>query len=158
MGLRVDIEFALAAAQDENDDVGAAALRLVQCAVRDRDRVAKTSAGGAVCEDAQIAQIVRQMIAQREASAAEYDVSGEPDLARREREEIGVLQSILPAPMSQSKVEHMAMSVIEAAGATGLKDLGRCLGEVKQRTIDPDSVARISAAVKQRLTAQCESD
>lgn len=158
MGLRVQIESALAAAQDENDHVGVGALRLAQCAVRDRDRVNKGAGAEAGCEDRQIAEIINQMIAQRVASAADYERSGRLELAERELQELAVLRGLLPEPLNDSQVRAIAEDVVDDLKARGLKDLGRCVAEVKRRAGGVDANApQVSAVIKQMLNTRAES-
>ncbi len=140
MGLRVDIDAALAAAQDEGDAVGTAALRLAQCAIRDRDRSETSANGERGCEDALIVDILKQMIEQCEAQAKDYEESGRPDLAEQERDEAEVLRGLLPRPMDEATLRELANTVIRDLGASGLKDVGRAVGEMKCRAgsrLDP---------------------
>ncbi len=152
MDLRVQIDSALAAAQDEQDEVGASTLRLVQCAIRDRDRVSKTADGDAGCEDAQIAQIILQMIRQRDESAESYEQSGRLDMAERERQEAEVLRALVPAPLDEGQVRQLAAEVVEDLEAHGLKDVGRCVAEVKKRGGGAVDGAQAGAAVRDLLT------
>lgn len=157
MGLRVDIDSALAAAQDESDEIAAATLRLVQCAIRDRDRVVKGADGKNGCEDGYIADMIAQMIRQRQDSATGYEAAGQADMAQRELEEIAVLSSLLPRPMTPAQVTKIAQGVVEELQAEGLKDAGRCIAEAKRRAGAGADGSQLCTAIKQLLAASPDS-
>ena len=62
--------------QDDPQGVRARTLRLVKCAMRDRDVTARTQGQCEGCEDTDVRKLLETMVAQREISAREYDESG----------------------------------------------------------------------------------
>jgi uncharacterized protein len=54
-------------------------------------------------------------------------------LAQQEREEIVVIEGFLPNQLDQSEVEAAVVVVIGETGATGLKDMGRVMGVLRER-------------------------
>lgn len=129
VALRARLSAALEAVVD--DPVRAATLRLVKCAIRDRDISAHASDRCGGCGDDEIYALIATMVEQRQTSIKTYEANGRADLAEREREEVAVLKEFLPRQLSASEVEREARDAMEAVGATGLKDLGRCMAKLR---------------------------
>lgn len=152
MDLRERIAAGIAAATDAGDDITLSTLRLLSCAVRDRDREAHTRDVSG-CPDCDILELLRTMIRQRQVAIRDYEEAGRPDLAEQERVEMQALKSVMPQPMADNEVRDAAARVVADLDARGLKDIGRCVSELKSRfpgRVDP---AAAGAAVKDLLAA-----
>ena len=121
------------AEQDDPEGTRARTLRLVKCAMRDRDVTARTQGQCEGCEDAEIRKLLETMVAQREVSAREYDESGRISDAEREREEIEIIQSFLPRPLDGDNLDTAVDEVVDDLEASKLKDVGRCMAELQHR-------------------------
>ena len=110
-----------------------ATLRLIDCAIRDRDVCARGRGEGEGCPDADVRNVLETMVAQREVAAREYDAAGRIEDAIRERDEIEVIQGFLPVPLSGKALDEAVVSIVEDLGASKLKDLGRCMTALKER-------------------------
>ncbi|RIJ13814.1 GatB/YqeY domain-containing protein [Henriciella mobilis] len=121
------------AESDDPQGVRARTLRLVKCAMRDRDVTARTQGQCEGCEDTEVRKLLETMVAQREVSAREYDESGRISDAEREREEIAVLEAFLPRPLDGDALEDAVEQVVEDLEARKLKDMGRCMAELQSR-------------------------
>ena len=121
------------AEQDDPQGVRARTLRLVKCAMRDRDVTARTQGQCEGCEDNEVRKLLETMVAQREISAREYDESGRISDAEREREEMEILQAFLPRPLEGDALETAVEKVVEDLEAHKLKDMGRCMAELQNR-------------------------
>ncbi|KCZ88337.1 GatB/YqeY domain-containing protein [Hyphomonas johnsonii] len=119
--------------ENGGNDVRVATLRLIECAMRDRDVCARGRGVGEGCPDADVRAVLETMVAQREASAREQDAAGRIEDAIREREEIEVIQQFLPVPLSGAKLEAAVSEIVEDLGASKLKDVGRCMTALKER-------------------------
>lgn len=132
--IRARILDALQTAEsDDAQSTRARTLRLVKCAMRDRDVTARGQGNCEGCEETDICKLLETMVAQREVSAREYDESGRISDAEREREEIEVIQSFLPKPLSGAALETAVEQVVEDLEASKLKDMGRCMTELQNR-------------------------
>lgn len=123
----------ISAEQDDPQGIRARTLRLVKCAMRDRDVTARTQGHCEGCEDTDIRKLLETMVAQREVSAREYDESGRIGDAEREREEMEIIQSFLPRPLTGQALETAVEQVVEDLEASKLKDMGRCMAELQSR-------------------------
>lgn len=132
--LRTKIERALADAKENGaDEVRVATLRLINCAMIDRDVCARERGTSDECEEVELTETLTTMVAQREVSAQEYDDAGRIEEAIREREEIDVLKEFLPKALDGQELENAVREVVDDLGAEKLKDLGRCMKALKER-------------------------
>lgn len=107
-------------------------LRLIQAAIKDRD-IANRGTGKDPVSDEDILQILTKMIKQREESAAIYEENARLELAQQERDEIAIIRQFLPQQLPEDKVRELCKSVVSETGASGLRDMGKCMNVLKER-------------------------
>lgn len=153
-GIRADLKDALKTAMKEKDEIGVTTLRLVLAAIKDRDIAARVEdrCGGAT-ED-EILQLLTKMVKQRTESATVYEEAGRLDLAEQERKEMAVINGFLPQQLDESEIKEACGTVIEELGASGLKDMGKCMGALKERYTGSMDFTKASAVVKQLLKSE----
>ena len=139
------------AEQDDPQGIRARTLRLVQCAMRDRDVTARTKGQCEGCEDTEVRKLLETMVAQREVSAREYDESGRISDAERERDEMEILQAFLPRPLDGDVLEDAVDKVVEDLEAHKLKDMGRCMAELQNRYPGQIDTGTAGKAVRRAL-------
>jgi len=113
--------------------VRAQTLRLVKCAMTDRDVTARSRGDCSGCEDSDIQKLLETMVAQREVSAREYDDAGRIADAERERDEIEVIDVFLPKPLTDEALEAAVKAIVSELEASRLKDVGRCMTALRER-------------------------
>ncbi len=133
-------------------EVELATLRLIECAVRDRDVCARGRGVGEGCPDADVRAVLETMVAQREVSAREHDEAGRIEDAIREREEIEVIEKFLPVPLTGAKLEAAVQDIVEDLGASKLKDVGRCMSALKEKFPGMIESGTAGKAVRDALT------
>lgn len=129
--------------------VPAATLRLVNCALRDRDVAARSKGDCAGCAEEGVREVLQTMADQRRQSAAEYDEAGRIADAEREREELAVIEAFLPKPLEGQDLQSAVTGVVEELDASRLADVGRCMSALKARypgRIDPAKAGRVVRA------------
>ncbi len=141
---------ALKEAMKAGDKRRLATLRLITAAVKDRDINARSEGKDAV-SDAEILQILAKMIKQRRESADTYEQAGRLELATQEREEIAIIESFLPQQLGDEEVQAACKQVIAELDAEGLKDMGKCMGVLKEKYAGQMDFAQASKAVKEIL-------
>lgn len=151
--MREEIKDALKEALKAQDKRRMATIRLMQAAIKDRDIAARTEGADTLVSDDDILAILAKMIKQREESAVTYENAGRAELATQEREEIAVIKSFMPTQLTQEEVEAAAAEVVEELGAESLKDMGRCMGELKKRYAGRMDFGKAGAVVKGKLGA-----
>lgn len=149
--LRDQITAATKDAMREKDGVRLSTLRLMNAAIKDRDIAARAADRCDGINDDEILGLLTKMVKQREEAAKTYDDNNRPELAEREREEIIVVRSFMPKPMSEAEVEKAVNKIVEESGATCLKDMGKIMGRLKSDYAGRIDMGKAGAIVKKRL-------
>lgn len=125
-------------------------IRLIQTAIKDRD-IANRGVGKDPVSDDEIMQILTKMIKQRDESANIYEGAARPELAAQEREEIEIIKGFMPEQIPEEKVLELCQSVISETGASGLRDMGKCMNVLKEKYPGQLDFAKASGMVKELL-------
>jgi uncharacterized protein YqeY len=126
-------------------------IRMVNAALKDKDIEARGQ-GKTVSED-DILSLLQKLVKSRQESMEIYDKAGRIDLATQEREEIAIITSFLPQPLSDAEMEEAIGKTIADTGAGTIKDMGKVLGALKSQYAGRMDFARASAMVKAKLTS-----
>jgi uncharacterized protein len=124
-------------------------IRMVNAALKDRDIEARGQ--GKTVSDDEILSLFQKLIKSRQESAEIYEKAGRNELATQEREEIAIIQSFLPQPLSEAEVEAAVAAAIAETGATSIKDMGKVVGALKAKYAGRMDVGKASAKVKAKL-------
>ena len=149
--IRDDIKTALVAAMKGGDKAATGTIRLIQSALKNRDIELRTGAAPSD-DDALVTEVLQKMIKQRRESADLYRTGDRTELADAEEAEIAVIERFLPKQMDEDEARAAISSIIAEVGASGMKDMGRVMGEVKARFAGQIEPARASALVKSALS------
>ena len=151
MELRERIQAATKEAMKARDGQRLSTLRLIGAAIKDRE-IAKRGedAAGALTEEDLVALLSR-MVKQRQESARAYEEGGRLELAEREQAEIGVNQEFLQRQLSPAEIEAAIDATISELGATGVRDMGRVMGALRDRHAGQMDFGAAGALVKARL-------
>ena len=126
-------------------------VRLIIAALKDRDIAARGEGNSAGITDPDIQRLLQGMIKQRRESIELYHKGNRPELARQEGEEITVIRSFLPRQMDDADTEAAVTAAIAEAGASGVKDMGKVMGALRERHAGVLDMAKAGAAVKRLL-------
>ncbi len=148
--MRDIINEALKDAIKKRDKTRTATLRLISAAIKDRDIEGRTKGRDGV-SDEDILGILAKMIRQREESAAIYEENGRLEMAAQEREEIEIIRGFLPQQLSDDEVQAACRKAVDEVGAQGLRDMGKCMGALKERYAGQMDFAKASSLVKEML-------
>ena len=132
--LRNRINTALSSAEANNaNSVESQTLRLIKCAMDDRDVIARGRGECSGCDNEVILELLETMVAQRERAIKQFDDNGRIAEAEREREEIEIIAEFLPKPLIGEALETAAAAVVSLLRASKLKDVGRCMTALRER-------------------------
>lgn len=150
-GLREQLKTARNAAEaQDQSSVRSLILRKIVCALADRDINARSRGDGGVCPEGEARQLLREMMAKREATASESEETGDLARAARIRDEIAVIAEFLPERLEGSALSEAVREVVEDLDAHRLKDIGRCVDALKEKyadRLDPCAATRAVRAV-----------
>lgn len=149
--IRDDIKAALITAMKGGDKDGTAAIRLIQSAIKNRDIEARTQAP-VTDDDALVVEVLQKMVKQRRESIEMFEKGGRQELADKEKAEVAVIEGFLPAQMSAEETAAAIEAIKADLGATGMKDMGRVMAELKARHAASLDMSKASAAVKAALS------
>src|SRR4051812_35514742 len=149
--IRDDIKAALLTSMKAGDKARTDTIRLIQAAIKNRDIELRTSAAPAD-DDTMITEVLQKMVKQRRESIALYEQGGRQELAEAENAEVAVIESFLPAQMSEDEAKAAIERVVTETGATSVRDMGRVMAEVKARFAGKLDMAKASGLVKARLS------
>ena len=149
--IRDEIKAALVTAMKGGDKAATGTIRLIQSAIKNRDIELRTSSA-APDDDLLVTEVLQKMIKQRRESAELYRKGNREELAATEEAEIAVIERFLPKQMSEEEATAAIQAIIAEVGASGMKDMGKVMGEVKARFAGQIEPARASAMVKAALS------
>ncbi|MDP2227439.1 MAG: GatB/YqeY domain-containing protein [Moraxellaceae bacterium] len=103
-------------------------------------------------DDARVLAVLEKLIKQRRESAAAFELGGRPELVAKETAEIAVLQSFLPAQLSDADIDALISEAISATGAGSARDMGRVMNELRPKLAGRADTGAVSQKVKARLS------
>lgn len=149
--LRQRLTDALKVAMKRRAVVEVATLRLILAALKDRDIAARTNGDANPIDDDGLLRLLQTMVKQRNEAIALYEQGGRLELAERERDEIAVIETYLPRQLDEAEIEAAVRQVIEDTGASGLKNMGATMAELRRRHAGSMNFAKASDMVKREL-------
>ena len=125
------------------------ALRAVKSALL----LAQTSGSGkdGLSEDEEL-KLLQKLVKQRKESSAIYMEQGREDLAKPELEQAEVIESFLPAQMSEEEIEKEVDAIIVKTGASGMQEMGKVMGMASKELAGKADGKTISMIVKRKLS------
>ncbi|TNF32777.1 MAG: GatB/YqeY domain-containing protein [Gammaproteobacteria bacterium] len=101
--------------------------------------------------DADTLAILAKMLKQRRDAASQFQQAQRTDLADKELAEITVIESFMPAGLSDSEIDAQIEEAITAAAASSARDMGKVMAILKERLAGRADMTAVSARVKARL-------
>ena len=148
--LRDDLKQAQISAMKGGDKARLAAVRLIIAKVKDRDIEQRTSSKE-VEDDALVIEVLQKMAKQRRESIELYEKGGREELAAIERGELAVIEEFMPAQMDEAETKAAIEAIKAELGASGIKDMGRVMAELKARHGTVLDMGKASGWVKDSL-------
>lgn len=113
---------------------------------------AKTASGANdTLTDADALKILQKLAKQGKESANTFMQSNRTDLAEHELEQVSVIESYLPQPLTEQEIESIVTAIIAETGAQGMKDMGRVMGLASKQMAGKAEGGVISSIVKKLL-------
>jgi uncharacterized protein YqeY len=114
---------------------------------------AKTEPGanGELTEDT-AAKMLQKMLKQRKDSLEIFRTQNREDLAKKEEEEIAVIEKFMPAQMSEADLKEAIKAIITQVGASSPADMGKVMGVATKQLAGKADGKTISATVKELLS------
>ena len=123
-------------------------IRLILAAVKQREVDERIN-----LDDAAIITILDRMAKQRRESISQFQNAGRTDLADKEEFELAVIQSYLPAALSDAELDQLIEAAMVESGASSIRDMGKVMALIKPKAQGRADMSALSARVKARLSA-----
>ncbi|MCP5143567.1 MAG: GatB/YqeY domain-containing protein [Gammaproteobacteria bacterium] len=137
-----EVKVAMKAGQKDR----VAALRLLTAALKQQEVDQRIE-----LDDTAVLAILDKQAKQRRESISQYEAAGREDLAATERFELALIQEFLPQALTEAEIDAMIEATLSATGATGMRDMGKVMAELRPRMQGRADLAAVSAKLKQRL-------
>lgn len=150
--LRERLNEELKKAMLAKDQLATATLRLILAALKDRDIAARGKGKSEGIGDDEILSMLQTMIKQRRESIEMYEKGGREELARRESDEIEVIERFLPEQMGDAETEAAIKAAIESVGAASLKEMGKVMAALREQYAGRMDFAKAGKIAKDLLS------
>ena len=125
-------------------------MRLILAKLKDKEIELRT-ASSVPDDDVVVVDVLQKMAKQRRESITMYEQGGRQELADVEKSELEVIESFLPAQMSDAEVKAAIAAIIAETGAEGMKDMGKVVGALKAKHGSQLDMGKASGLVKAAL-------
>lgn len=148
MSLEQKVMTELKAAMLAKDEAALRSLRAIKAAIL----LAKTSegAGGELKEEDEI-KMLQKMVKQRKDSLEIFQQQNRPELAKKEEEEIAVIENFLPKQLSADEIKAVLTKIIAETGAISPADMGKVMVAATRELAGKADGKTISGLVKELL-------
>jgi uncharacterized protein YqeY len=148
MSLEQKIMAEMKDAMKAKDEAGLRGLRAIKAAII----IAKTAegAGGELKEEDE-PKLLQKLVKQRKDSLQIYQQQNRPDLAKKEEEEIAVIEKFLPKQLDSQALKELLSKIIADTGASSIADMGKVMAIASKQLAGQADGKTIGAAVKELL-------
>ena len=149
--LKEQIHVDLTAAIKAKDSLTSGTLRMVLSAITNEEVSGKEAR---VLNDQELITVLNREAKKRKEAATAYDEAKRPELAEKERAELGIIQAYLPEALSDedlAKIISDAVAQVAASGATGPSAMGAVMKIVSPQVSGRADGGAVAAAVKSAL-------
>jgi uncharacterized protein YqeY len=149
MGLEQKVMADLKTAMLAKNEGALRGLRAIKAAII----IAKTSegAGGELKEEDET-KLLTKLIKQRKDSLEIYQQQNRADLAKKEQEEIVVIEKFLPKQLDAEELKAVLLKIMADTGASSPADIGKVMGVATKQLAGQADGKTISATVKELLS------
>ncbi|MFN2383370.1 MAG: GatB/YqeY domain-containing protein [Gemmatimonadota bacterium] len=101
--------------------------------------------------DDEVIGVLTRARKQRLESEEQFTRGARPELAAREAAEAVIIQEYLPAPLDEAALDALIGEAIAETGATGVKQMGAVMAQLRPAIIGRADAAVVSRKVRDRL-------
>ena len=149
--LKDQLRAAMTAAMKAREEIALAALREAMSEIA----VVETAGDEvAVLSDEQVTAVLAIEVRKHHETADAFDTAGRPEQAAHARSHAAVLEAYLPAALSDDDLQRIIgveLAAAAAAGAEGMKAMGKVVSAVRAKAGPTADGAKIAALVKAAL-------
>jgi hypothetical protein len=148
MGVKEQLREDMVAALKGKDELRLATLRMALSAITTEEVSGKSARE---LSDDEVMKVVARETKKRREAAEAYDAADRPELAERERAEGAVLETYLPAQLSDDEIAALVAEAISSVDATGPQAMGQVMKAVQPKIAGRAEGGRVAGEVKRQL-------
>jgi len=123
-------------------------IRLILAAIKQREVDERIE-----LDDTQVLAVLDKMLKQRRDSIEQFANAGREELVDKERFELDLIQSYMPASLSEAELDSIIKEVVVAVGASSMQDMGKVMAELKPKIQGRADMGQVSQKVKAAIGA-----
>jgi uncharacterized protein len=143
---RIEKDFILAYKNKETLKV--AVLRMIKAALKNKQVELKKN-----LSDAEALDVLIREVKQRQESIRQFTQAGRDDLSLKEQNELEIIKSYLPSPLTPDEMRQIASKVITELGVSDAKGMGLVMKTITQRYSGRTDGRELSAIVRELLSS-----
>ena len=147
MGLKQDLMGALKEAMQNKDTLRKETITMLRAAILqvEKDELKELT-------ETEMQAIVAKEVKKRRESIVDFEKGGRPDIVEQLNKEIEILFVYLPEQLTEEEITKMVLEAIVSVGATSMRDMGKVMGSLKEKTAGKADGKLVSDIVKAELS------
>lgn len=101
--------------------------------------------------DEEVLDVISSEVKKRRDAVALYEKGNRPELAKKEKDEIVILQKYLPEQLSEEDIKKLVADAIAKTGAKEIKEMGKVMAELNPKIKGKTDGSIVSKIVKDLL-------
>lgn len=150
MSLKEQIGEDIKTAMKAKDKIRLQTVRSIKKAILDKEVELRPQGQDSLTPEQEI-ELLSQQAKQRRDSIEQFRNGGRDDLVETESQELSIIETYLPAQLSDEEVEAIVDQIITSSGATSVKDLGKVMGPAMKQLKGKADGKKIQELVKSKL-------
>lgn len=143
------IQSDLKQAQLDRNEAKVSTLRLLISEIKN----AQISKMGEL-SDQDVISVIQKEAKKRKEAAAGFRSGNREEAALKEEEELKILESYLPAQLSDEELAKIVQDAVSQTGAASLSDMGKVIGMVMGKVAGKADGGRVSQIAKEQLVGK----
>jgi uncharacterized protein YqeY len=136
----------LITAMKAKNEAAVSALRMLKSALKYKEVDLKRE-----LTEEDVIDVLGKQAKQRKESIEGFEKGGRVESAKSEKAELALIESYLPAAMSDEEIGKLVEEAVKATGAAGPKEMGKVMGWLTPKLKGKADMGKVSALVKTKL-------
>lgn len=103
-------------------------------------------------DDSEVEKVIVKQVKQLRKALDEFTRANRADLIEQTQNEIAFLENYLPKQLTEEEIHDIVQGAIKTANATSMRDMGKVMGLVSEKTKDRADGKAVSQMVKKYLS------
>ncbi len=154
MSLKEKIHQDLNEALKSREELKTSVLRLLLSSILNKEKDKRYKSGkpeDISLTDEEIIDVISSESKKRKEAIELYQKGGRPELAKKEKEEMDILQKYLPEQLSEEEIRKLVKEAVAKTGAKEQKDMGKVMAELMSKVKGRADGSLVSSIVKELL-------